>query len=131
MLITEKVGPVWLVTQQGAKTPVTNVPAVLAKGQGGMLGIFLSPHYAKDHSVYLTYSEPGASPADGSSLALAKAQLKIGPDTASLEDLKVIWRDGERGEWRPVRRSDSLLPGRQVSVPYSWRSATHDAGPGS
>ena len=37
MLITEKVGPVWLVTQQGAKKPVKNVPAVLAQGQGGML----------------------------------------------------------------------------------------------
>src|SRR5438132_3212848 len=59
MLITEKVGPVWLVTQDGAKMPVTNVPAVLAQGQGGMLGVFLSPHYATDHFVYLTYSEPG------------------------------------------------------------------------
>src|SRR6267142_2876172 len=59
MIITEKVGPVWLVTQQGAKTPVANVPAVLSQGQGGMLGVFVSPHYAKDHSVYLPYSEPG------------------------------------------------------------------------
>jgi len=60
-----------------------------------MLGIYLSPHYAKDHSVYLTYSEPGEP--GGSSLALAKAELKLGPGTASLEGLKVIWRDGERG----------------------------------
>ena len=59
MLITEKVGPVWLVTQQGAKTPVTNVPAVLRAGQGGMLGVYLSPNYATDRNVYLTYSEPG------------------------------------------------------------------------
>ncbi len=75
MLITEKVGPVWLVTQQGAKTPVENVPAVLYQGQGGMLGVFVSPHYATDHSVYLTYSEPGDG---GSSLALARARLAIG-----------------------------------------------------
>jgi glucose/arabinose dehydrogenase len=95
MLITEKVGPLWVVTQQGAKTPVSNVPAVLARGQGGMLGVFLSPHYATDHSVYLTYSEPGDG---GSSLALALAQLKLGTDSASLENLKVIWRDGERGK---------------------------------
>ena len=27
MLITEKVGPLWLVTQQGEKTAVDNVPA--------------------------------------------------------------------------------------------------------
>ena len=100
MLITEKVGALWLVTQQGAKTPVSNVPASLHKGQGGMLGVFLSPHYAKDHNVYLTYSEPGDP--GGSSLALALAQLKLGKDSsgkdsASLENLKVIWRDGERG----------------------------------
>src|SRR6201995_4551133 len=94
MLITEKVGGMELVTQQGAKTPVANVPPVLSKGQGGQLGVFLWPHYAKDHSVYLTYSEPGEG---GSSLALARARLALGPDSASLEDLKVIWRDGERG----------------------------------
>jgi len=96
MLITEKVGAMQLVTQQGAKTPVKNVPAVLWRGQGGMLGVYLSPHYAKDHSIYLTYSEPGEP--GGSSLALAKAKLVLGQDSASLEDLKVIWRDGERGE---------------------------------
>jgi len=96
MLITEKVGGLWLVTQQGAKTPVSNIPAVLFKGQGGMLGVFVSPHYDSDHSVYLTYSEPGKP--GGSSLALAKAQLKLGKNLASLENLKVIWRDGERGK---------------------------------
>src|SRR5271167_2702705 len=59
MLITEKVGGMVLMTQKGDKTPVANVPTALWKGQGGMLGVFLSPHYAKDHNVYLTYSEPG------------------------------------------------------------------------
>lgn len=96
MLITEKVGGLQLVTQQGAKTPVTGAPAVLWKGQGGMLGVYLSPHYAKDHNIYLTYSEPGEP--EGSSLALARARLKIGQDAASLEGLQVIWRDGERGD---------------------------------
>ena len=96
MLVTEKVGPVWLVTQQGAKTPVSNVPKVLAEGQGGMLGVFLSPHYARDHFVYLTYAEP--SPQGGSSLALARATLTLGKAPASLDGLKVIWRDGEGGK---------------------------------
>jgi glucose/arabinose dehydrogenase len=95
MLITQKVGGLFLVTQQGAKTPVKNAPAVLWRGQGGMLGVYLSPHYRKDHSVYLTYSEPGDG---GSSLALARATLKIDKDAASLEGLRVIWRDGERGD---------------------------------
>ncbi len=95
MLITEKVGGLALVTQDGVKTPVANVPAVLWRGQGGMLGVYCSPHYAKDHFVYLTYSEPGEP--GGSSLALARAELRIGNGVASLEGLQVIWRDGERG----------------------------------
>src|SRR5262245_26278857 len=94
MLITEKVGPVWLVSQEGTKTPVTNVPAVLSQGQGGMLGVFVSPHYATDHFVYLTYSEPGDG---GSSLAMARAKLSIGKEEASLDGLEVLWRDPMRG----------------------------------
>src|SRR5580692_3781038 len=94
MLITEKVGPVWLVTQQGVKTPVENVPAVLYQGQGGMLGVFVSPHYAADSSVYLTYAEPGDG---GSGLALARARLAIDGSTASLEGLEVLWRQMPKG----------------------------------
>src|SRR5665213_1975792 len=94
MLITEKVGALWVVTQKGAKTPVANVPAVVSHGQGGMLGVFLSPHYARDHDIYLTYAKPVGN---GSGLALARAQLKLGPNSASLENLKVIWHDGEGG----------------------------------
>src|SRR3979411_277699 len=76
MLITEKVGPVWLVTQQGEKIPVENVPPALYQGQGGMLGVFMSPHYTTDHSVYLTYAEPGDAGTSG--LALARARLAVG-----------------------------------------------------
>ncbi len=96
MLVTEKVGPVWLVTQQGQKTPIDNVPAVLHQGQGGMLGVFVSPHYAKDQSVYLTYAEPNED-RTGSSLALARARLAIGANSASLEGLQVIWRQMPKG----------------------------------
>ena len=98
MLVTEKVGPLWLVTPQGMKKPVLNYPAVLYGGQGGLLGVYVSPNYATDQSIYLTYSEPGTIDGiSGSSLALAKARLVITDTTAGLEDLKVIWRDGERG----------------------------------
>jgi len=101
MLVTEKVGPIWVVSQKGEKTPVANVPAVLSRGQGGMFAAYLSPHYAQDHMVYITYAEPGEP--GGSSLALAKAKLTLGKDaagkdTASLDGLKVIWRDGGRGQ---------------------------------
>ena len=96
MLVTEKVGPVWLVTPQGAKTPIDNVPAVLYQGQGGMLGVFVSPKYATDHSVYLTYAEPGDEPGT-SGLALARARLALSADKASLEGLQVLWHDMPKG----------------------------------
>src|SRR6201985_1617924 len=74
MLVTEKVGPVWLVSQQGQKFPVNGTPPVYWQGQNGMMGVFLSPHYATDNSIYLTYVEPGDY---GGGLALARAQLMI------------------------------------------------------
>lgn len=111
MLITEKVGRLWLVTQQGAKTPVTNVPAVLAQGQGGLLGVYLSPDYASDRSVYLTYSEPGDR---GSSLALARARLALTGEGASLEGLRVIWRDGARGRGGQFGAAVAFSPDRKV-----------------
>src|SRR5215469_3150450 len=60
MLVTEKVGPIWLVSSQGQKiSPVVNTPPVYWQGQNGMLGVFVSPRYATDQSIYLTYAEPG------------------------------------------------------------------------
>ncbi len=74
------------------------MPKVQFGGQNGLLGIYLSPNYAKDNGVYLTYAEPGDDPAT-SSLALTLATLKIAKDGAvSLEKSKVIWRDPIKGK---------------------------------
>ena len=82
MLVTEKVGPMWLVNDKGLKRAVLNVPAAQYSNQNGMLGVYVSPTYAKDNSVYLTYSEPGTlGGINGSSLALAKARLVIAENT--------------------------------------------------
>jgi glucose/arabinose dehydrogenase len=110
MLITEKVGPLWLVTPNGVKTPVANVPASLRSGQGGMLGVYTSPNYATDRRVYLTYSEPGDS---GSSLALARATLAERGDSASLQGLEVIWRDGARGRGGQFGAAVAFSPDKQ------------------
>jgi glucose/arabinose dehydrogenase len=96
MLVTEKVGPVWLVTQKGEKTQIENAPPVLWQGQGGMLGVYLSPKYATDHFVYITYAEPGTEPGM-SGLALARAKLTLGAGKASFDGLQVLWRDMPKG----------------------------------
>jgi len=95
MIVTEKVGPIWLVTPKGTKISVGNVPTVLYQGQGGMFGVYLSPRYATDHNVYLTYAEPGDY---GSGLALARARLVTGEGWASLEGLQVLWRQMPKGK---------------------------------
>jgi glucose/arabinose dehydrogenase len=96
MLITEKVGPVWLVSAQGQKiSAVLNTPAVYWQNQNGMLGVFISPRYATDQSIYLTYVEPGDY---GGGLALARAKLNLGATSARLENLEVLWRQMPRGK---------------------------------
>jgi glucose/arabinose dehydrogenase len=95
MLVNEKPGKIWLVDGAGLKLPVSGVPAVEYKGQGGLLFVIASPNYARDHQVYITYSEPGEG---GSTLALARATLTIGVTKASLDGLTVIWREGPKGQ---------------------------------
>jgi glucose/arabinose dehydrogenase len=95
MLITEKVGPIWLVTQQGEKIQVENTPKVYWQGQNGMLGIFLSPRYASDRDVYLTYVEPGEY---GGGYVLARARLNATANSAKLENFEVLWRQVPPGK---------------------------------
>lgn len=94
MLVTEKPGNMFLVAQSGRKTALGNVPAVAAEGQNGLLDIAVSPTFRIDRGVYLTYSEPGEA---GSSLTLARAALAVSGKTATLEDLRVIWRQTPAG----------------------------------
>ena len=94
MLVTEKPGALWLVTEAGAKTKVSGVPPVLYQNQQGLLGVYAAPTYAADHRLYLTYSEPGDG---GASLALAQARLVIEGGGARLDGLKVIWRQMPKG----------------------------------
>src|SRR5579872_4147060 len=96
MLVTEKVGPVWLVSPKGEKiAPLANTPPVYWQGQNGMLGVFVSPHYATDQNIYLTYVEPGDY---GGGLALARAKLNITPTAARLQGLTVLWRQMPKGK---------------------------------
>src|SRR6185437_371224 len=86
MLVTEKVGRVDLVTPQGAKTEIGGVPPSYVEGQDGMLGVFLSPHYATDHNVYLAYVEPGDY---GGGVALGRGRLVLDGKQPRLEGFKV------------------------------------------
>jgi len=95
MLVTEKVGRVQLVTPEGAKTELSGVPASWVQGQNGMLGVFVSPHYATDHYVYLTYVEPGEY---GGGLAMGRGKLVLDGDKPGLDGFEVLWRQLPTGK---------------------------------
>lgn len=95
MLVTEKIGPIWLVSAKGEKiAPLAGTPAVYWQGQNGMLGVFVSPNYASDGSIYITYIEPGDY---GGGQALARAKLTMGKNPR-LDNFEVIWRQLPRGK---------------------------------
>ncbi len=59
MLVTERPGRLRLI--RGGKllpTPVEGVPAVVVRGQGGLLDVALHPNFATNKLVYLTFSKP-------------------------------------------------------------------------
>ncbi len=95
MLVTEKIGPIWLVSAAGEKiAPLGATPAVYWQGQNGMLGVFVSPNYATDESIYITYIEPGDY---GGGQALARAKLNLGK-IPRVENFEVLWRQMPRGK---------------------------------
>jgi len=96
-LVTEKPGRLWLVdVATGRKQPVAGVPRVVVSSQGGLLDVVVSPDFAGNQLVYLTYSEP--SPNGGSGLAMARARLAGIGTSPQLQDLRVLWRDPSGGE---------------------------------
>jgi glucose/arabinose dehydrogenase len=86
MLVTERPGRLRIVEKDGRLSePLGSVPEVLATGQGGLLDVALSPNFAQDRLVYLSFSEPGE---DGAGTAVVRGRL----GKRALEDARVIWR---------------------------------------
>lgn len=89
MLVTERPGRLRIVTLTGEiSAPLKGVPQVFARGQGGLLDVALSPDFAKDRLVYLTFAEPGPNATAGT--ALARGRLNANAD--ALEDTAVLFR---------------------------------------
>jgi glucose/arabinose dehydrogenase len=86
MLVTERPGRLRLVEPDGRlSVPLAGVPTVLARGQGGLLGLVLSPAFATDRTLFLSYAEP--TPAGGRT-AVARAEF----DGTGLRAVRTIFR---------------------------------------
>jgi glucose/arabinose dehydrogenase len=70
-LVTERDGRLLMMTD-GEARPVQGVPAVVAKGQGGLLDVMVPRDFSQTREVYLTYARKQAR---GAGTALAVGQL--------------------------------------------------------
>ena len=86
MLVTERPGRLVLLEADGkSRRTLAGVPSVRAGGQGGLLGIALSPNFAQDRLVYLSFAEAGDG---GAGTAVARGRFT----GTALENTEVIWR---------------------------------------
>ena len=87
LLVTERAGRLRKVGTDGSiSAPLAGVPTVFAEGQGGLLDVALSPNFANDQRVYLSYAEPGENGSAGTAVAYGTL------GAAGLENLKVIYQ---------------------------------------
>lgn len=89
MLITERPGRLRVAGLDGqVSDPLGGVPDVFARGQGGLLDVRLSPGFAADRLVYLSYAEKGEDGRAGT----AVGRGRLAEDLTRLEDFEVIFR---------------------------------------
>lgn len=98
LLVTEKPGGLYIVTPDGRKTAVGNLPAVAAAGQNGMLDVAIGPDFAESRMIYLTYVAPGEG---GASLVLARARLVEEGGEPRLVVLEELFRQAPGGRGQP------------------------------
>ena len=92
LLVTEKAGSLYIVTQDGTKSkPLPGVPDVAYGGQGGFGDVVLHPDYASNGLVYISFAEAGTGGVRGAAVARAKLNL-IDDGGERLENLDIIWR---------------------------------------
>ena len=90
MLVTERPGNLRVITADGKRSePVSGVPKVWAKGQGGLLDVVLSPDFRQDRLVYLSYAEGGGA---GDKAGTAVGRGRLSDDLKTINDFKVIFR---------------------------------------
>ena len=90
LLITERKGRLKLFDPKAKTTiNVLGVPNVSYGGQGGLGDVILHPDFAKNHWIYLSYAERGAS---GDGAVISRATLDLAdPAQPKLVDVKRIW----------------------------------------
>ncbi|RWR02076.1 oxidoreductase [[Pantoea] beijingensis] len=89
MLITERAGQLRLWSpQNGLSAPISGVPEVWARSQGGLLDVVLAPDFAQSRRVWLSYTAVESEGRGG----IAVGYGVLGDDNKQLSHFKVVFR---------------------------------------
>jgi glucose/arabinose dehydrogenase len=89
MLVTERPGRLRVVSADGKQLsePVAGLPAVDARGQGGLLDVSIDPAFQKNQLIYWSYAEPREN---ANNTAVARGRLVDGA-APRVENVQVIF----------------------------------------
>lgn len=91
VLVTERPGRMRVVGTDGSlSAPIAGVPAVHARGQGGLLDVVPSPSFAQDGLIVFSYAEPTQR---GARTAVARARLDL--ERLELREVQRIFAQNE------------------------------------
>ncbi|ENO82381.1 glucose sorbosone dehydrogenase [Thauera sp. 27] len=91
MLVTERPGRMRVVGTDGSlSAPIAGVPAVHARGQGGLLDVVPSSSFAQDGLIVFSYAEPTQR---GARTAVARARLDL--ERLELREVQRIFAQNE------------------------------------
>ena len=98
MLITERPGRLRVVRNGVLRmAPIEGVPAVLARGQGGLFDVVLHPDFESNRLVYLSYAKPIG---DGTEATTAVARGRFENDRLrDVEDIFIAETQGRPGHY--------------------------------
>ena len=86
MLVTERPGRLRVVSKNGAlSAPVAGLPAMDARGQGGLLDVALDPAFARNRLVYWSYAEPREGGANNTAVARGRFVDGASPRVENVE----------------------------------------------
>jgi len=88
LLVTERPGRMRIITASGQiGEPITGLPNIDARNQGGLLDVALSPTFANDRTIFWSFTEPREG---GNGTSVARGVLSA--DGRSVGDVRVIFR---------------------------------------
>lgn len=103
-LVTERPGRMRLIGVDGAVSPpVRGVPAVDARGQGGLLDVAIRDDFQRTGRVWWSYAEPRGDGTNGTTVATGV----LSADGTALSDVRIIFQ--QQPAWRSTYHFGSRL----------------------